>query len=94
MTSNQYSSGHVTHKDLNSDIPKSEIGQWHPVIFFSWKMIPVKTWYKTHNQELLTIIEAFKTWRHYLESCKYEVLVLTDHNNLNWFMDIKNWSSR
>ncbi len=47
----------------------------------------------THNQELLAIIEAFKTWRHYLEGCKYEVLIFTDHNNFRWFMDTKNLSS-
>ncbi len=66
MTSNQHSSGHVTHEDPNSNFPKSEIGQWHPVAFFSRKMILAETWYKTHNQELLAIVEAFKTWRHYL----------------------------
>ena len=26
-------------------------------------MIPVQTWYKTHDGELLAIVEAFKTWR-------------------------------
>ena len=57
-------------------------------------MIPAETRYKTHNGELLAIVEAFKTWRHYLESCKHEVLVLTDHNNLRRFMDTKSLSSR
>ncbi len=80
MTSDQHYSGHVTHEDPN--FPKSEIGQWHPVAFFFQKMIPVETRYETHDQELLAIVEAFKTWRHDLEGCKYEVLVLTDHNNL------------
>ncbi len=92
MTSDQYSSGHVTHEDPNSDFPKSEIGQWHPVAFFSRKMIPAETRYKTYDQELLAIVEAFKTWRHYLEGCKYEVLVLTNHNNLRRFMDTKSLS--
>ncbi len=50
--------------------------------FFSKKMIPAATWYKTHNNKLLTIVETFKTWKHDLESCKYEVLVHIDHNNL------------
>ena len=36
---------------------------------------------------------AFKTWRHYLEGCKHKVLVLTDHNNLRRFMDMKSLSS-
>ena len=57
-------------------------------------MIPAKTRYKTHDSELLAIVEAFKTWRHYLEGCKHEVLVLTDHNNLRRFMDTKSLSSR
>ncbi len=57
-------------------------------------MIPAETWYETHNQELLAIVEAFKTWRHYLKGCKYEVLVFTDHNNLRQFMDTKSLSSR
>ncbi len=65
MTSDQYSSSHVTHKDPNYDFPKSDIGQWHLVAFFSQKMIPAETRYKTYNQELLVIVEAFKTWYHY-----------------------------
>ncbi len=47
MTSDQHSSGHVTYKDPISS--KSEIDQWYPVAFFSWKMIPAETWYKTHD---------------------------------------------
>ena len=69
-------------------------GQWHPVAFFSHKMIPAETRYKTHDGELLAIVEAFKTWRHYLEGSQHEVLVLTDHNNLHRLMDIKSLSSR
>ncbi len=91
MTSDQHFSGHMIHED---DFPRSEIGQWHLVAFFSQKMISTETQYKTHNQELLVIVEAFKTWRHYLEGCKYEVFVLTDHNNLHQFIDTKSLSSR
>ena len=57
-------------------------------------MIPAETRYKTHDGELLAIVEAFKTWRHYLEGSRHEVLVLTDHNNLRRFMDTKSLSSR
>ena len=57
-------------------------------------MILVETRYNTHDGELLAIVEAFKTWRHYLEGCKHEVLVFTDHNNLRRFMDTKSLSSR
>ena len=75
-------------------VTKADLGQWHPVAFFSRKMIPIETWYETHDGELLAIVKAFKTWRHYLEGCKHEVLVLTDHNNLRRFMDTKSLSSR
>ena len=61
--------------------------------YYFQKMIPGKTWYKTQDGELLAIVEAFKTWRHYLESCKHEVLVLTDYNNLYCFMETKSLSS-
>ena len=77
--------------DSNSD--KSDFSQWHPVAYLSRKMIPIETQYKTHDAELLAIVEAFKTWRHYLEGCKHEVFVLIDYNNLRRFMDIKNLSS-
>ena len=57
-------------------------------------MIPIETWYKTHNAEFLAIVEAFKTWHHYLESFKHKVLVLTNQNNLRRFIDTKSLSSR
>ena len=79
---------------LTSDHLTSDQGQWHLVAYFSRKMIPAETRYKTHNGKLLAIVEAFKTWRHYLEGCKHEVVVLTDHNNLRRFMDTKSLSSK
>ena len=76
--------------DSNSN--KSDFSQWHPVAYFSRKMILAETWYKTHNAELLAIFKVFKTWRHYLEGCKHEVLVLTKHNILCRFIDTKSLS--
>ena len=75
-------------------VTKTNLGQWHPVVFFSRKMIPAETQYETHNGKLLAIIEAFKTWCHYLESCKHEMLVLTDYNNFCRFIDTKSLSSK
>ena len=72
----------------------SETGQWHLVAYYSRKMITAETCYEMHDAELLTIVEAFKNWRHYLEGCQYKVLVLTDHNNLRRFMDTKSLSFR
>ena len=77
-----------------SQLTSDNSGRWYPVAFYSQKMIPAETHYETHDGELLAIVEAFKTWQHYLEGCKHKVLVLTDHNNLRRFMDTKSLSSR
>ena len=37
-------------------VTKADWGQWHPVTFFLKKMIPIETWYETHNGELLAIV--------------------------------------
>ena len=42
-------------------VTKTDLGQWHPVAFFSRKMIPAETQYETHNNKLLAIVEVFKT---------------------------------
>ena len=77
-----------------SQLTSDDLGRWHPVAFFFHKMIPVETRYETHDDDLLAIVEAFKTWRHYLEGSRYEVFVLIDHNNFRQFMDTKSLSSR
>ena len=61
--------------------------------YFSRKIIPIETWYKTHDAELLVIVEAFKTWHHYLEGCKHKFFILTNYNNLRQFIDMKSLSS-
>ncbi len=83
----------MTRENLNLISSKSKIGQWYLIGFFSQKMIPTETRYKTHDHELLAIIEAFKTWRHNLEGCKYKVFVLIEYNNLCQFIDTKSLSS-
>ena len=45
-------------------------------------IIPAETRYKTHDGEFLAIIEVFKTWRFYQEEIKYEVVILTNYNDL------------
>ena len=85
-------SGYAIDGILSQLTPES--GPWHLVAFLSRRMILVENWYETHNEELLAIVETFKTWRHYLKGCKLGVLVLIDHNNFRRFMDIKSLSCR
>ena len=74
-------------------VTKANLGQWHPVAFFSRKMILAETRYETHDGKLLAIIKVFKIFYYYLEGCKYEVFVFMDHNNFRHFMDTKSLSS-
>ena len=57
-------------------------------------MIPAETRYKIHDDEFLAIVQAFKTWKYFLEGSQHEVLVFIDHNNLRQFMDTKSLSFR
>lgn len=68
--------------------------QWHPVAFWSRKIIPAERNYKTYDKELLAIVMVLKQWRHYCEGSLYPIEVLTDHNNLKHFINIKELNGR
>jgi transposase InsO family protein len=67
---------------------------WHPVAYWSRKMIDAERCYETYDQELLAIVECFKEWRHYLEGSVAPIEVLSDHNNLRHFMTTKRLNPR
>jgi hypothetical protein len=71
-----------------------ESGAWHPIAFWSRKLISAETRYETHDQELLAIVAAFKHWRHYLSGAEHIVDVVTDHNNLVAFARVKQLNGR
>ncbi len=50
-----------------SQLTLNNLGQYHSLAFFSQKMIATKTRYQTYDGKLLTIVEIFKTWKHYLK---------------------------
>lgn len=50
--------------------------------------------YKTHDAELLAIVEGFKIWYHYLEGVTHIISVLIDPNNLKKFMETTHISGR
>ena len=54
----------------------------------------VHTSYETHNGNLLANIKVFKSWKHNLEGYKYEVFMLIDYNNFEYFINTKKLSSR
>ena len=54
-----------------------------PIAFLSKKMLDAETRYPVHEQELLAIIHALNSWRHYLSGTKFTIR--TDHKSLEWF---------
>ena len=54
-----------------------------PIAYLSHKMKPAETRYPVHEQELLAIIHALSSWRHYLSGRKFTVK--TDHKSLQYF---------
>ena len=76
---------------LSQLLPNSK---WHPVAFWLRKLTPPETRYKTYDQELLTIVIVFKHWQYYLKGSYHLIEVLTDHNNLQGFMKVKELNGR
>ena len=55
-----------------------------PVSYISAKMKPAETRYAPHEQELLALVYACRSWRHYLHNGK-PFTVLSDHQSLRFF---------
>ena len=68
--------------------------QWHSIVFYSRKMILAEIRYETHDQELLFIVAAFQQWRHYFKNSHHSVTILTNHNNLHYFMKTTTFNKR
>jgi RNase H-like domain found in reverse transcriptase len=58
----------------------------HPVAFFSHKLNSAERRYPVHERELLAIVLALRTWRHYLYGSEFKVICQTDHRPLQHFM--------
>jgi transposase InsO family protein len=78
--------GVLSQYDANQDL--------RPVAFYSRQMIPAERNYEIYDKELLAIHECFREWRHLLQGAQHRVTVLTDHNNLKYFMSTKQLTRR
>jgi len=68
---------------------KSKTDQWHFIVYYSYKFKEAEVWWDMHDKELYVIVLDFKNWQHYLQSSKWFICVITDHNNLRYFMMMK-----
>ena len=67
----------------------NEDNEVHLVAFYFCTFTMVELNYNIHDKELLTIFEAFKVWRYYLEGLAYSIDIITDHKNLKYFSTTK-----
>lgn len=67
-------------------------GVSRPVAFTSRKLSPAERNYPTHEQELLAVVHALKTWRYYLDGSHF--IVYTDHATLQHFPTQPNLTRR
>ena len=73
---------------------KNNDGQWHFIAFMNYKFKKTKKWWNMHDKELYAIVLKFKNWRHYLQDNKHFIRVITNHNNLYYFMSIKKFNAK
>lgn len=69
-------------------------GKLRPVGYFSKKLSPCECNYDIHDKELLAIIRAVEFWRSELMSLKFQIEILTDHRNLQYFMSKRTLTER
>jgi hypothetical protein len=62
-----------------------EDGLYHPVAYLLKSLNEAEQNYNIYDKELLAIIGALDTWRHYLEGCKHQIEIITNHKNLEYF---------
>jgi hypothetical protein len=73
-----------------------EDNEIHPVAYLSRSLAQAERNYEIFDKELLAIVASFKEWRHYLEGNpnRLDVIVYTDHRNLESFMTTKQLTRR
>jgi len=69
-------------------------GRLQPVAYHSRKLSGPELRYDVHDKELLAIVDAYKSWRVYLEGPRHQVTVYTDHENLRYFLTTKELNRR
>ena len=73
---------------------KADDGCLHPIAFMSKSLSPAERNYDIYDREMLTICEALKDWRHFLEGLPQPFEIWTDHQNLQFWQTAQNLSRR
>ena len=69
-------------------------GKWRPVAFMSKALNDAERNYKIYDKEMLTVMQGFYKWTHYLKGNNAVTEVLMDHQNLTYFRKPQNLNRR
>lgn len=69
-------------------------GKLYPVAYFSKKLTPIECNYNIHDKELLAIVRCLAEWRGELIGLQKPFTIITDHNNLKYFMTTRKLTER
>jgi len=88
----------VVETDASDYALGSIMSQFHgkrlyPVAFNSRKLSPAERNYDIHDKELLAILIAYMEWKHYLAGTEKPITPHTDHQNLQYFLPTKAWTT-
>jgi len=56
--------------------------RWHPLAFSNKHFLPAELNYDVHDKEMVVIVNCFQEWRHFLMGAPEQIVVYTDHKNL------------
>src|SRR6202790_4062053 len=69
-------------------------GDWHPCGFISHSLDATQRNYEIYDRELLGIVRALETWRHYLLGSPHPTTIFSDHKNLTYFRQVQKLNRR
>ena len=56
---------------------------------YAQKLTFIEQQYDIHDWEMLAIVKALEWWRVYLLEAKHQIIIKSDHKNLQYFMMTK-----
>jgi hypothetical protein len=71
--------------DFAIDVMLSQLEKnnlFHLVNFYFRKFSPTKINYEIHDKKLLTIVNAFEEWRHFLKGVQHEIIMYSNYKKL------------
>ncbi len=66
---------------------KGEDGKTHLVAYYSKSFSAPERNYDVYNRELLAIVKALRQWRTYLLGSPHQIIIYTDHSNLQYWKE-------